>query len=297
MPEEMNRDGLIARMQQGYEDFVAHLKTFTPAQLTIPTDAAGWSIKDHVMHLAIWEGGVAAMLHQEIRHEAMGLDAATWKSRDIDRINAVIQQSHRTLSFAEVMRRFETAHARMMATIEAMSWEDMHRPSGRFLPAGKENDEGRPVIEFIIGDGYEHYAEHRPWIDDIPDIADVQDRDALLYRMDRAWDYLNGYMGTLTDQQAAIPKDAVGWTAKDHLMHFAVWVGSVVVLLNKQPRHEYMGLDQALWESTDYETINAILQARHKDLAWSEVKRRVEDSHRRLTEKVRTMSWDDLQKP
>lgn len=297
MDKDMNKDELIAKMRQGYDEFTAYLKTFIPAQLTIPTDAAGWSVKDHVMHLAVWEGGVAAMLHKEARHEVMGVDVETWKSRDFDRINAVIQQQHRYLTFAEVMRRFESAHVRMMSAVEAMTWEDMHKPSGNFLPAGQENDEGRPVIQFIMGDSYAHYEEHRPWIDAIPDKAYAQDLDALLYRMGRAWDYLNGYMASLTDEQASVPKDAVGWTAKDHVMHFALWVGSVVVLLNKQPRHDYMGLDEALWESDEYDTINSILQTRHKDLSWSEVKRRVEDSHKRLTEKVKTMTWDELQQP
>lgn len=294
-----SKDELITNMRQGYADFTGWLATLTPEQVTMPTDAVGWSVKDHVMHLAVWQAGVAALLNREDRAAGMGIDAATWASRDIEKTNAVSYEQHRYLPWRRVLRHFEDGHRRLLERVEALSWDDLHKPSGQFKPAGHETDEGNPVIELVQGDGFEHFVEHRPWLEAILDNADApaDPHARLLKGMDRAWNYLSGYMATLTDEQASVPQDHVGWTAKDHVMHFALWVGSVVTLLDKQPRHVYMGVDKALWDSGDYETINAALQARTRDLSWGEVQRRVEDSHRRLTERVRAMSWADLQKP
>ena len=67
---------LVSRMQKGWDDFQAYLKTLTLEQVTQPTDAAGWTVKDHIIHLATWEDGVYALLEKQPRHEQMGLDKA-----------------------------------------------------------------------------------------------------------------------------------------------------------------------------------------------------------------------------
>jgi len=51
----MQKAELITRINQGWDDFTTYLKTIEPEYFTIPTDAAGWTAKDHVMHLAVWE--------------------------------------------------------------------------------------------------------------------------------------------------------------------------------------------------------------------------------------------------
>ncbi|MBL8162006.1 MAG: maleylpyruvate isomerase N-terminal domain-containing protein, partial [Anaerolineae bacterium] len=41
----------------------------------------------------------------------------------------------------------------------------------------------------------------------------------VLHNMDDGWQSFEAYLRTLSDEQMTVPKDAVGWTVKDHLTH------------------------------------------------------------------------------
>lgn len=155
---------LQSRMQQGWDEFTAYLATLSPAQLTGPTDAAGWTAKDHVAHIARWEEGILAALNGQNRREAMGVSEADWESHDYDIINAGIRERDTDKSLDEVMALLRDVHGRLAARIDALTDADLERRYDSYVP-GTEND--RPIVGYIIGNTYEHYDEHRPWIDAI----------------------------------------------------------------------------------------------------------------------------------
>jgi hypothetical protein len=161
---KMTRAELMHKIQKGWDDFNAYLKTLTLKQLTVPTDAAGWTAKDHVIHLAAWEDSISALLDGKSRPEAMGVDQATWDTRDFDKINAVIEKHHKNKSWDEVLRAFHASHARLMEKIEPLSDEDINRPFHHYQP-GSTNE--TPVFKYLASDTYEHYEQHRPWIETI----------------------------------------------------------------------------------------------------------------------------------
>jgi len=160
----MSKSELLEQMRRGWDDFQAYLQTLSEAQLSQPTDAAGWTAKDHVIHLAVWEAGIDALLGRESRWERMGLDAATWASGDFDAMNAVIQRRHKDMPLVEVLRTFQDVHQRLIGKIALLSDEDLQRPYRAYQP---DSDRDAPVIGWIMGNTYEHYAEHRPWIEAI----------------------------------------------------------------------------------------------------------------------------------
>jgi|SRR5690606_18664071 len=166
MSDENNisRAELLRNMEQGWEKLDAYIKTLSSAQLTGPTDAAGWTAKDHLMHLAVWANGVAHLLDGGVRREKMGVDAETWASRDFDRINAVIQQAYKDKPLSEVLGALREAHNTLYAKAQALSDEDLRRPYNYFDPTSPQD---RPIIGWIINDSYGHYEEHMPWIDAI----------------------------------------------------------------------------------------------------------------------------------
>ncbi len=159
-----NKAELLTRIEAGWNELNARIQALTEAQLTGPTDAAGWTGKDHLMHLAVWEGGIVALLNGQSRREAMGVDEAAWESKEYDRINAIIQQRHKDLPLAEVLKTFRQVHQRMIDTLENLTEEDLQRPYSSFQPIF--NGDG-PIINRIIGNTFHHYAEHLPYIDAI----------------------------------------------------------------------------------------------------------------------------------
>jgi uncharacterized protein (TIGR03083 family) len=160
----ISKDELLRNMNDGFHEFMTYLDSLSEADFITPTDAAGWTVKDHVMHLAVWEDGMWALLNRQSRHAQMGLDPAAWERGDFDEMNAIIQQQHKNKPLGDVLQSFRDTHRRMIATIESLTDDDLQRPYDHYQPgAGRD----APVIDWIIGDSYEHYAQHRPWIEAI----------------------------------------------------------------------------------------------------------------------------------
>lgn len=157
---EITLANLLRRIERGWNDLQAYLGALSDEQLKTPTDAAGWTAKDHLIHLALWEDGVYALLEGKSQQEGMGLDQATWK-QGVDHINAVIQRRYHDLALDEVLRTFRQSHERLVNKIKSMTDEDLLRPYRYY---DTTSDREQPVIGWIAGDTFEHYAEHKPWI-------------------------------------------------------------------------------------------------------------------------------------
>ncbi len=153
---------LLHNLEQEWADFHAYIRSLTPEQLTQPRDAAGWSAKDHLIHLALWQDGVSALLERkgETRAAAMGLDAAEW-GREMDEVNAIMQRMHRDLPLDDALARLQGAHERMHRIITALPEAALFLPYTDYDPSMPRDN---PILDWIVGDSYEHYAEHRPWI-------------------------------------------------------------------------------------------------------------------------------------
>ena len=160
----MTRDELLNNIHDGFHEFMSYLDTLSEADFTAHTDAAGWTVKDHIMHLVVWEDGMWPLLNRQSRREHMGLSQDVWQSGDFDAMNAVIQGQHRDKPLDEVMQEFRHIHQRLIAKIESLTDADLQRPYKDYQP-GTTHDS--PVIDTIISDTYDHYAEHRPWIEAI----------------------------------------------------------------------------------------------------------------------------------
>jgi uncharacterized protein (TIGR03083 family) len=163
MSDEMvnSKAELVEKIQAAWDAFNAYIDSLDAVQLTEPTDAAGWSAKDHIAHLAVWESGMVAMLESLPRHERMGLAYNLWISGDYDAINAVLQERDADLPLAEVRQWFAEVHQQLLDKIDALSYEDLLRPYNYYQP---DSDRQEPAIERIIGNTYEHYPEHQEWI-------------------------------------------------------------------------------------------------------------------------------------
>jgi hypothetical protein len=157
----MNKAELLSKTQVSWDRLNAFIETLNEQQRTQLTDAAGWTVKDHLIHLAMWEDGVWALLNKQNRAAAMGVDAATWKRWDFDEINAVIQQQHKDESWATVEAKRYASHKRFVEQIEATSEADLGRPVKDFQANSTSNT---PVIKVVVGDAFSHYDEHLPWI-------------------------------------------------------------------------------------------------------------------------------------
>ena len=158
---KMTVSEFLQHLDAAWDNLQAFIASLTPEQLAVPTDAAGWTVKDHLMHLVVWEDGINALFEGGDRRERMGVDEATWQSRDYDAINAVIQRQHKDLSLTAVLAALQTSHDAFRRHVAAMSDADLQRPYSDFAP---NSDNTRPIIGWLEGDSFGHYEEHLPWM-------------------------------------------------------------------------------------------------------------------------------------
>ncbi len=158
--DALTKDNLLRRMAIGWDELQAYLGTLSEAQLTEPTDAAGWTAKDHVIHLAIWEDSAYALLGGQSQRAGMDIDPDTWKQGD-DAINAVIQNIYQHMPVDKVFQTLRRNHERLVEKVTAMTEEELLSPYRLY---DTSTNEERPVIWWVIGNTMMHYGDHLPWI-------------------------------------------------------------------------------------------------------------------------------------
>lgn len=161
MDHHLTKADLIARIEAAWTQMNNTLEPLSEAQLSRPDPASGWSIKDHLAHLAVWEQGIVALLQRQPRWAAMGVDEATVAATDMDGLNDILVQQSQQRPLEDVLAAFGNAHRHMLAVLAELSEADLYRRYADYGPDGGED----PVINWVIGNTYGHYAEHQTWIE------------------------------------------------------------------------------------------------------------------------------------
>jgi hypothetical protein len=161
---EVTKAEMLRRIDEGYKAFKQLLNTWSDEQLT-KAGPEGWSVKDHLAHLAAWEMGIVALRRKENRWEAMGLPKDIMSQiKDEDDLNERIHNNSRDHSLAEVRAAFEDAHQQMVSAISNLTDADLVKTYSYFQPDEPGDDDGQPIWPRIVGNTYGHYEEHTPWI-------------------------------------------------------------------------------------------------------------------------------------
>jgi hypothetical protein len=171
-PDQPQNNGLprdkaevLARIAHSRATLEAALGGLRQEQLTDSTDAQGWTVKDHLTHLAAWERLMAYLLRGQARHEGLGIPEATYRRAGVDAINAAIRDQYRDRSLDGAMALFHDAHRQLLAALEPLSYDDLLRPRSHFLPGEPGDDDGRPILAGVLHNTAEHYVEHLAWIE------------------------------------------------------------------------------------------------------------------------------------
>lgn len=124
-----------------------------------------WAVKDHLVHIAVWERSTRALLDGEDRLEAMGIPGATG---DTDAVNEAVWLAHRDMTPEQAKAYWLDAHSTLMARLSEMSDADLRRSYNHYQPNDpRDSNDDRPVVEWVAGNTYDHYGEHAGWIKEL----------------------------------------------------------------------------------------------------------------------------------
>ena len=163
MPEHTKAE-LLNEIESSWSKLNMALDRLREAQLTNPKDAEGWSVKDHLTHIAAWERSMVFMLQGKPRHEGLGVGEALYQTGDDDKINAAIQKQCNDMSPPDALAELRNVHNQLMGLLEGLSDEDLQKPYSHYLPNDAGERDNDPVLFKIHSNTANHFNEHLGWI-------------------------------------------------------------------------------------------------------------------------------------
>ncbi len=160
-PLPKDKAELIERIRRSRSALEATIGRLSDAQLVAPRPPDGWAVKDHLLHIAAWERSLEALLQGRPRYAAMNVDEQTYL-RSEDALNALIYRQNKERPLSEALADFEQVHKDLLAVLTDA---DLLKTYSDYQPDEPGEDSGAPIIGWIAGNSYEHYAEHQAWVE------------------------------------------------------------------------------------------------------------------------------------
>ena len=156
---------LLVAIDHNWAALTAVLDRLTETQAMTSYDAQGWTIKDHIFHIACWERSMVYFLQGRPRHAGLGVDEALYLEGKFDEINAAIWQQHQDRTFADTRMDLRATHEQMLQLLQPLTDADLHKPYRHWLPDEPGEGDGPLAIDLLYGNTAEHFAEHLGWIE------------------------------------------------------------------------------------------------------------------------------------
>ena len=123
-------------------------------------------------------------------------------------------------------------------------------------------------------------------------------KEELMQAIHHEWDLLMATVDKLEDQGKFTTPDEGGWSPKDNLAHLAEWMNALMgVHMDRQPRHEVLGLTEDQTRDWDFEIINPALFERSRDRSTTDVMDHLKQVYQTLLAKLEATSFEELLKP
>lgn len=142
---------LVARIRAARAELDRTVAGLDEAALSAP-GPEGWSVKDHLAHLAAWGRKVLGNLDGRSSLEVLGVPEDVYKRGDWVEINEYVRAPDKDRPAPEVLAEYHGVHATLLHRIEALPEAELFGTDDRLLGN-------------IAGNSYGHDDEHRPWIE------------------------------------------------------------------------------------------------------------------------------------
>jgi hypothetical protein len=153
----------MERIESSWKELVELVDQLQDADGLSRTGKDGWTVKDHLVHVGAWEHSLLGLIEGRSRLEAMGVHEQV--DQNTDAINEAVRKLHETDTADEALGYFRDSHLQLTAALGKLNDADLQKPYSHYQPS--DSDQMRPVVEWVAGNTYEHYAEHIGWINQL----------------------------------------------------------------------------------------------------------------------------------
>jgi hypothetical protein len=148
-----NKAELLERMRRAREALEQTLVGLDETALAAP-GPEGWSVKDHLAHLAAWERKVLANMEGRASYEVLGVPKDVYKRGDWIEINEFVREPDKGRPVSEVLAEFRRVN-------QVINQRVADTPEAELFG---EDDK---LLSNIAGNTYGHDDEHKPWIEEV----------------------------------------------------------------------------------------------------------------------------------
>jgi hypothetical protein len=126
------------------------------------------------------------------------------------------------------------------------------------------------------------------------DSTNPRTKSELLARIEPGRRDFEQLLARLSEAELTTPDPTTGWAIKDHVAHLAAWEAGIAALLQRRPRWEAIGLDEATVRANDMDQVNDLIYQRHKDRPLREVLAAFQEAHQELLKALAELTDEDL---
>lgn len=150
----MNKNELIEKITQSRDDFLELLDPFSEEEMLAPSLPNGWSIKDVLVHLMLWEAELIKLLFQA--QQGRVPQTALISDESDEAVNARWYATHKDRNLEQALKDFDLIRDQTIRRVEAFSDTDLTNPR-RFRWS-----DGKPLWQWVLSSTVEHEEEHAP---------------------------------------------------------------------------------------------------------------------------------------
>jgi hypothetical protein len=155
MEQPRTMEDLLKRIHDEASAIDRLIDPLTDEKLTQP-DSGGWSVKDNLAHLNEWNRYLLlAIFQHQPAYQVFGIDKKEIQGMGEDEINAATFRKNKDLPSDQVIHQLRESIEKVNETLQKMDFQDLLQP--RYV----DDPEQRPRLQWVIGNTYGHYREHR----------------------------------------------------------------------------------------------------------------------------------------
>ncbi len=123
-----NRTELLAAIQASWNSCIDLIDGLADDQWTARTDDRGWTVKDHVAHVAAWENVVIEVFRVGApQYVTLQMTEAEWSTGGTAAADAVIHARKAGLTARRIRNNRDATHARIVTILRDLPEADLHR--------------------------------------------------------------------------------------------------------------------------------------------------------------------------